>query len=230
MNSTRQNILLLSSLCLINIIQAKEIPSFNLILSNVDKSLVFALREYVAGEHYNIPEDQATKIAFRDYLLDEYYNIPLEDIEPTIISWFKENPALYGYANGNNITQKDDFDDYIKLAIKNLDLDIVHQRLFETKKNLEKRLAQYMQKQTYVDGFRVLLHLAIHYNHKVIAAKCQEVIRVLKNLGIEQTFSDGRIDLLVQLETACSESHIKPIRDILKKEITILKKLLATYK
>ena len=115
------------------------------------------------------------------------------------------------------------------MASKNLykHLDIVHQRLFETKENLEKRLAHYIQKVTYVDGFRVLLRQAIYSNDKVGAAKYQEVIRVLKNIGIEQILSYDRIDLCAQLGMV--NPHIGPIRDILEKEITILKKLLATY-
>ncbi len=210
-----KNILLLSSLCLINITQAKEIPSFNHLLNNT------------YCYYFCRNDEEATTYVFKYYLRDE---IPLEDIEPAIISWFKEKPILYDYAKGNNVTQ-DDYYAQPPIALDFKSLYIIHQRLFQTKANIWKQLANYMQKPTYVDIFRVSLRQAIHCNHEVIAAKCRKVIGILKNLGIEQALSDNRIDLLAQLGTANSEidTTSKPIRDILEKEITILEKLLATY-
>ena len=235
-----KNVLLLSLLCLINITQAKEIPSFDHVRNT---------------SSFGASKEDATMYTFRNHLLfnDE---MPLEDIEPTIISWFKEKPTLHDYANGNNVTQ-DDFDDYygkpaelgfidpkkaeaiiLKFeeehnTYRSSKAHIFYKRLFKIRDNLGERLASYTQNQTYVDIFTTCLYLSIHYNIKDQAARCQETIRVLKNIGIKQTLPNDILELETQLVIVYSESNPTTFaemqRGTVTKEISILKKMLAIF-
>jgi hypothetical protein len=87
----KKMLLCLSLICLGNTAEAKEIPS----LKNV-RNAYFD----------NLNGKKATYFAFKKYLICNE-NMLLEDIEPTIISWFKESPTLFDYVNGHYVAEDD---------------------------------------------------------------------------------------------------------------------------
>lgn len=134
-------ILLLLLLSLVTFIQAAEIPSFEQIRNT---------------SSFGCNQKDATFFAFRNHLIANE-NMPVEDIEPILTSWFKENPELYDYANG--------YVDYLLVGLIITQCNPIQQKAQET---------------NYV-------------------ARSQEILRVLKNLNIEQTVSNKFINLVAKL-------------------------------
>lgn len=206
-----KNILLtLSVLCLSAYGFAQDIPGF----------------ESMCEGYVGCTQEETAFYVLRNYLIFNE-QMPIEQIEPTLNQWYKENPTIFHYT------------EQLLKPGNTMDSDLKHDPdLLTAYSNVFQQAAKLMPNLSYTDMCVMFAKVAAHHGEQPlfisgIVERSQEIARCLKQLNIQQALSNHQLDLLAQLviidiyyEYQGCEQASKTGQQI----INILEQLIETFK
>lgn len=202
-----KNILItLSLLCLSSYGLTQDIPSF----------------ESMGKGYVGCAKEEITYFILRNNLIFNE-NMPIEQIEPTLNQWYKENPEPFHHT-----------EQAIKLCDA-VNTDLKHDpNLLNAFIQAAQQATKLVSNLSYTDIFIMLAKIAAPHAEQppFILERSQEVTRCLKQLNIQQTLSDEQLDLFAQLaiiEMYGGHNNCNDASETAKKMINILEQLIKTY-